>query len=495
AWASSLSRFSTHVDSTRDYLKKIWTKEKKLDDLRRRRKSASAEAEAAEKQLSKMSWKYKISTAQIDSLNGLRAEIRSMDSEIMAEEAALRDLKQTITRFWMGSKFSALLECSEKGKIAADFAGKTINLRLRAQDGTSLGAWFVLSEPAYRSLPSPLEPKRTIDDDAANTTDTAEALIRHALSTSPTLLFLHGNSGTRALPRRIALYTALTARVSANVFALDYRGFGDSAGRPSVAGVAMDARAAWDWLTRVHGARPRDVLVVGHSLGTAVAGMLAAQLGREGVDVRGVVLFAPFSSVKLLMQHYAILGVPFLKPLAKLPFVPGTSLFLTDPEYEIPKLTQSPHTDLLADSIAHNFDTLSQVPDIVAPVFIAHALDDFDIPHEHADILFDALVEARLPPTAASNSTLGAYHAGSDSKLDSDAGMDTYTDTDTPPAVHRARLVQRTEVPHFGVLHEFVAPAGTGGRRVVLLKTRYGGHDVGWVEGVQDVLRGVFGFV
>ena len=97
----------------REYLKSIRTREENLDELKRRRKAVSSKADAAEKKLSKMSSEHKNLHLQTDSLNVLRAEIRSLDSEIMSEEASLGDFKRTTTRQWMGLKFGALLECSE----------------------------------------------------------------------------------------------------------------------------------------------------------------------------------------------------------------------------------------------------------------------------------------------------------------------------------------------------------------------------------------------
>ena len=101
----------------REYLKSIRTREESLDELKRRRKAVSSKADAAEKKLSKMSSEHKNLHLQTDSLNVLRAEIRSLDSEIMSEEASLGDFKRTTTRQWMGLKFGALLECSEKGTV------------------------------------------------------------------------------------------------------------------------------------------------------------------------------------------------------------------------------------------------------------------------------------------------------------------------------------------------------------------------------------------
>ncbi len=186
-------------------------------------------------------------------------------------------------------------------------AGKTVNMKLQSSDNTTLGAWFIFSDSIYRKtafLSPPQHPTHKIP---------------YALDTRPTILFLHGNTGTRALPVRVTVYTGLTARLDANVFAVDYRGFGDSAGEPTVEGVARDARAAWDYLM-LQGARPRDVLIVGHSLGTAIASLLAADLATEGVEPRGLVLMSPFSSIRELMDHYYLLGfLPLLKPLSVMP--------------------------------------------------------------------------------------------------------------------------------------------------------------------------------
>ncbi|GLB45588.1 putative alpha/beta hydrolase family protein [Lyophyllum shimeji] len=196
-----------------------------------------------------------------------------------------------------------------------------------------------------RTLPFPPSSSSSPPSPLHNATSSPldEQRILTALTHSPTILFLHGNTGTRAHPLCTALYTSLTARLSANVLALDYRGFGDSEGHPTVSGVALDARAASEYLLSM-GAREQDILVVGHSLGTAVAGCSGHSLG-------GKLDQAPDGPVLLVW------GVALLKPLASLPFVPR----------------------VLTWSLAHNFDTLTLVPDIKCDVLVAHADDDWDI--------------------------------------------------------------------------------------------------------------------
>jgi hypothetical protein len=93
--------------------------------MNRRRKSLISKADSADKKLSKMSPENKNIRQQIDLLAGLREQIRTLDVEIMNEEANLGDWKRIKAREWMGVLFGALLECSEKGTVIAKF-GRTI---------------------------------------------------------------------------------------------------------------------------------------------------------------------------------------------------------------------------------------------------------------------------------------------------------------------------------------------------------------------------------
>ena len=170
-------------------------------------------------------------------------------------------------------------------------------MKLKSADNTTIGSWFIFSDPFYRKLPYPPPPRPNTTD----FTSPERKYISSALQNSPTILFFHGNTGTRALPLRTVIYTALTSRLNVNIMVIDYRGFGDSEGYPSVAGVSLDARAGWDFLIN-EGAKPEDVLIMGHSLGTAIAGLLAAELGREGVQPRGTVLMSVRLSFVLLFM-------------------------------------------------------------------------------------------------------------------------------------------------------------------------------------------------
>ena len=77
-----------------------------------------------------------------------------------------------------------------------------------------------------------------------------------------------------------------------NVFAFDYRGFGESAGTPTEQGLYDDATAAYRYLTRTERVPAARVILAGHSLGSAVAVDLATRL-----PAAGLLLFAPIDSV------------------------------------------------------------------------------------------------------------------------------------------------------------------------------------------------------
>lgn len=194
-------------------------------------------------------------------------------------------------------------------------AGKTSNFKITTPDNHTVGAWFVLSDDHYRSLPFPPSPSA------------AEAHLSEALRSRPTVMFFHGNAATRALPVRVRQYSAFTSRLQTNVLAIDYRGFADSQGSPSERGLATDARAAFDWLIS-NGAAPEDVLIVGHSLGTAVASSLASSLSEETIRIRGLVLMSPFTSMYTLVDTYSVFGLfPVMLPLTMIPRAPGGYMY------------------------------------------------------------------------------------------------------------------------------------------------------------------------
>jgi fermentation-respiration switch protein FrsA (DUF1100 family) len=122
------------------------------------------------------------------------------------------------------------------------------DVRIRTEDGETLACWFVPAPAAQASLPAG----------------------------GKTLLFLHGNSGN--ISHRLDSVEYFH-RLGFAVLIIDYRGYGQSTGKPSVKGVLLDARGAWNWLLENKKVRPESIVVFGRSLGGAVAAGLAGEVG------------------------------------------------------------------------------------------------------------------------------------------------------------------------------------------------------------------------
>jgi fermentation-respiration switch protein FrsA (DUF1100 family) len=125
-----------------------------------------------------------------------------------------------------------------------------------------------------------------------------------------TILMAHGNAGHVALRASWLRYLQSEMRVA--TFMFDYRGYGRSEGVPTVEGVLQDAWAARAKLCELANVTDADMLLMGESLGGAVAVQLAAES-----PPRGLVLQSTFSSLKeAAAVHYPRLA--WLVPAGKL---------------------------------------------------------------------------------------------------------------------------------------------------------------------------------
>lgn len=161
-----------------------------------------------------------------------------------------------------------------------------------------------------------------------------------------TFLAFHGNAAN--ITNRAPVYEFLRA-TPANVFALEYRGYGRSEGEPSEAGFYRDADAAYQYLVNTRGLAPKTILSFGQSLGTVVAAHLAAHR-----EVGAVILEAPFPSAsRLARQIYW--------------FLPGLSLLV--------------HSQL---------HTQARLSEITSPILIVHCTQDSVIPFQFGQAVYNA---------------------------------------------------------------------------------------------------------
>ena len=108
------------------------------------------------------------------------------------------------------------------------------------------------------------------------------------------VLFLHGNGSHRA--RRLPWYELFWS-IDLDILAMDYRGYGDSEGKPSEKALTEDALATWEYATKTLGYRPDQIIIAGESLGGGVATKLASTLCQKDAQPAGLLLVTTFSSM------------------------------------------------------------------------------------------------------------------------------------------------------------------------------------------------------
>ena len=119
-------------------------------------------------------------------------------------------------------------------------------------------------------------------------------------------LVCHGNAGNVA--DRVGSLSILNGAHRLSVLMFDYRGFGRSEGKPSEAGIMQDARAARKWLAKRTGVPESQIVIMGRSLGGAVAVDLAANDG-----AKALVLASTFTSMpEVARQHLKLLPTSLL---------------------------------------------------------------------------------------------------------------------------------------------------------------------------------------
>ena len=197
------------------------------------------------------------------------------------------------------------------------------SVEIRAADGTALHAWFFPTQ----GLPN------------------------------GTVLYLHGTSqNVTAHFQRVAWLTT----VGFNVLALDYRGYGESAGLPSLHGAQLDIDAAMRTLLARPDVHRERIFVFGQSLGGALAIYYVAHSPYRA-HVRAVIADSPFADYRVIArERMAALFIP--RPLDWL------ATFLVDDEY-------SPRAAVAAIS--------------PIPLLLIHGERDGVIGPHHSRLLFD----------------------------------------------------------------------------------------------------------
>jgi pimeloyl-ACP methyl ester carboxylesterase len=164
---------------------------------------------------------------------------------------------------------------------------------------------------------------------------TLSAWIVPAPAASPAdrwLLICHGNLGNIGYGQRPEFYASMRD-LGINLFAFDYRGFGDSTGAPDERGVYADATASYEYLTRTLGVPPAHLILFGHSLGSGVAIELASRVPAAGLIVEGAYTSIADRGQELYpFFPITLIATQRFPSLDRIPFIDMPKLFLHSPE-------------------------------------------------------------------------------------------------------------------------------------------------------------------
>lgn len=154
------------------------------------------------------------------------------------------------------------------------------------------------------------------------------------------VIVFHGNADLAAW--QVPWAQELVERTGVTVLAAEYRGYAGIAGSPTYLSAADDARAALDYVRSE--LRPSEIVLYGHSLGSAVATELAAQMRPD--PPKALVLVSPFTSARDMAMRLLLPPIPGIWPRV---------------------------------SRVH-YDTRARVAELESPVYVAHGQRDLNIP-------------------------------------------------------------------------------------------------------------------
>lgn len=232
------------------------------------------------------------------------------------------------------------------------------NFYLKTEADVEVGVWHFIPEPLEYNYEK---------DSESSIAGHFETYFKKS-DGRPIILYVHGNDGDRSRGNRIGLCSKLRAE-GYHVFAIDYRGYGDSTGWPSEQGVVKDVMALYNFIKAYQ--KASEVYIWGHSLGTGISSHAAKVLSEFKSPPHGVILEAPFLNISKAAKEYII-----------------APLFLNNP-WIIQK------ADEALDTIDLRFNTDKNIVKINSKILILHAADDWFIPQQHSLTLIEIAKQER----------------------------------------------------------------------------------------------------
>ena len=200
------------------------------------------------------------------------------------------------------------------------------NILIKTEDGEELSGWFIHSR---------------------NITPIA------------TILHFHGNAENITTH---FMYIAWLTNKGFDIIEFDYRGYGDSTGKPSRDGLFLDSKAALTWAR--DNSKTKDIFIFAQSLGGAV--VIPAYVNNPINGVQAIIIDSTFASYRKITRQ-------------KL-----SNIWLTWP-------LQWPLSFLVSD----NLSPIDSIQDIHVPLLFVHSPTDPVVPFETGKDLYTAAPEPK----------------------------------------------------------------------------------------------------
>uniref|UniRef100_A0A915DNK1 Serine aminopeptidase S33 domain-containing protein n=2 Tax=Ditylenchus dipsaci TaxID=166011 RepID=A0A915DNK1_9BILA len=229
------------------------------------------------------------------------------------------------------------------------------NISTDPQKLPSLGTWHI--------LPSSLSAQ------FSNSNSNNEELMETAISQGDqaVTIYLHGSGSTRVTR---ALFYNVISGMNFHTIAADYRGYGDSTGQATENGLNDDANTIYNYAKSKAGSKP--IIVWSHSMGTAVATRLVAELSDKGTPPLALILSAPFNNLHDVFYYTAYAQSNPLR------FVPWFDKLIS----------------VSMDRAGLEMATDKNIARVKCPIFIMHAADDVIVPIQLTKKVVDAARQA-----------------------------------------------------------------------------------------------------
>jgi len=226
--------------------------------------------------------------------------------------------------------------------------GSILKIVLGVAIGVPLFMWFFQERMLFfpRPLDSRPAPRPNVEEVSIVAADGVKLrgwLVRGDGAPAPLVIYFGGNAEEVSWLADVADHF-----VGWSLLLVNFRGYGESEGKPGEKELLEDGLVIHDYAKRRPEVNSERIVAMGRSLGSGVAVHLAAHR-----PLRGVILVSPYDSIaEVAKRHY--------------PFLP-VSLMLR-----------------------HRFDSLSRAPQIEAPLLCLVAAEDRVIPAAHSRALFEA---------------------------------------------------------------------------------------------------------